>query len=453
MAPLEDPLVASSIRERGPQRAHRRWLVYIGTGVLLVCALFAYLRSTRGDRAVEAPQLPLSAKSSYPPAPTHNYTAPNDMELVQVQFIIRHGARYPTATEIRNFRQLFRKLRAHVPRSWRTDDLVSSENAVLLADSGRRETARIARRLAQRYPELVAAGGLGAHRLRLVSSAIQRTIATAEEFRAAVVPANTTHPINVIPLADDNILAMKLTCPRWKAAKEKETALVHDEYKVFDAIHGQRLLDRIASRLDVRTDTLTVNDVHTMYALCGYEQALYGESGHWCTLLDRDAAVLMELRNDIEYTHTYGRYGPDVNRHIACALMTSVAQDIDSALASPATATSVFRFGHAETIMFVTALLGADSALGAVDPPITGSMALEDAERRGFKSSVVIPFSSNWGIELYRDRHARAFFRLLLNERPVRLPGCADELCPLQVLRAAIASDAGCDYAAVCRLG
>ncbi|KAJ2716112.1 hypothetical protein H4R19_000831, partial [Coemansia spiralis] len=378
------------------------------------------------------------AKSPYPPAPAHNYTAPSGMELVQVQFIVRHGARYPTAPEMNNFRHLFRKLRAQVPENWQVADLVALDNAWHLADSGRQETARIAQRLAQRYPSLVAGDARGTHELRFVSSASQRTVATAQEFRAAVDTGNTTRPVVVIPKAQDNILAMKLTCPRWAAAKEQEKARVRRENKVFDAIHGKRLLGRVSRRLGVQADALSVEDVHTMYALCGYEQALYGESGRWCTLLDPEAAVLMELRNDIEYTHVYGRYGQAINSHIACALMTSMAHDIDSALASPAAAASVFRFGHAETVMFVASLLGADRALGRIDPPITGSMGLEDAAQRGFKSSAVIPFSANWGIEIYRDRHAHAFFRLLLNERPVRLPGCADELCPLQTLRTAI---------------
>ncbi|KAJ1733081.1 hypothetical protein LPJ61_001727 [Coemansia biformis] len=444
------PLVGNGTPEGGHGRPARRRLACIGGCLLLACGLYVYLRSDRGDSADGLP-LPLSAKSPYPPVPAGNYTAPDGMGLVQVQFILRHGARYPAAGEMNSFERLYSKLRRHVPPSWLDPDLITGDKAWDLSESGRQETARIARRIVGRYPALLSSGGPGMRSLRFVSSDFARTVATAAVFRATVDADNETPPVATIPRANDTILAIKYTCPRWAVARLQEKANLPEEYAVFDAMHGKDLRDRVSRRLGIDADMITVNDVHKMYALCGYNMALYGKDTHWCTLLDRQTTELMELRNDIEYTRIYGRYGGELNRHVACSLATSVFQDIDSALRDPAAATSVFRFGHAETLLFLTTLLGADRALGAVDPPITGGMGAKDSKRRGFKSSVLIPFSSNWGLELYRDQHAQAYFRLLLNERPVRLPGCDDVLCPLPVLRGMLGADLGCNYAELCK--
>ncbi|KAJ2777451.1 hypothetical protein H4R18_005152 [Coemansia javaensis] len=439
---LEDLLTGARQTAR-----RRRVLACMAGCALLLCALYVYL--VRGGHHAHA--LALSTKAPYPrPDPAQGRLDRADMELVQVQFIMRHGARYPSESGMDAIGELYDLLRDRVPADWMDADLVAAEKTELLADRGRLETVELARRLAARYPEVLGADRAGL--LQFISSEFQRTVATAEAFRGAV-STGALQPVVVVPAKDDAVLAMKFICPRWVALKPQAREQTQAEHAVFDAAYGQELRAAVARRLRVGADRLTVDTVRTIHELCGYEMSLYGRGDRWCTLLDERTAALAELRNDIEYTRVYGPYGDDINRHIACALVTDVARDVDAALSAPAgRAASVFRFGHSETIMFASALLRADRALGAAQPPVAGNMSYADSLRRGFRSTAISPFSANWGLEVYKDRrHARPFFRLLLNERPVRLPACPDALCPLSVLRSIISADVGCNYTQMCR--
>lgn len=186
--------------------------------------------------------------------------------------------------------------------------------------------------------------------------------------------------------------------------------------------------------------------------MCGYEISLFARPDTWCTLFDPDTSALLELRNDIKYSRVYGPFGANINEKMACALFTALFHDIDSALRDSPNAISTFRFGHAETIMFVSTLLNLEQVLGTENSPITGTMPFSLARHRGFKTSVIAPFSTNLGIELYKDQHAQPFFRLVLNERTIRLPECTDELCSLDVLRKKLGDNIGCDFKSICRI-
>ncbi|KAJ2315070.1 hypothetical protein H4S02_000245 [Coemansia sp. RSA 2611] len=451
MSAIETTLKGMSARSSKPARPLRLWLVYAGACVLVLYVLRQGLRFVSPDCKRQR-QLPLSTKMPYPSAGACNHAISPDMELLQVQYVLRHGARYANDGEIDRMLQVFELLSDHVPKSWIKPEMVAKEKAMHLSVSGHIESSNLAQRMQQRYSALLARRQKNIPTVRFISTEFQRTIATANSFRNALDAHDQMLPVAVIPLANDTLLSMKTNCGRWDAGKNSVQAAVNEEQAIFDSIHGAKLQGRISRQLGIAPSALSVDDIQIIYRICGYDMALYDEHTHWCTLFDQPTAALLELRSDIKYSREYGSQGAEINGHMACALFTSIVNDIDSALRDPSTAVSTFGFGHAETLMFVNNLLGLDQALGQTAVPISGNMTLEQGLRRGFRTTKLVPFSSNLGIELYRDQDSQAFFRLLLNERVVRLPGCAEDLCPLGVLRSKLAGDIGCPFTDMCQL-
>ncbi|KAJ2745080.1 hypothetical protein GGI20_002454 [Coemansia sp. BCRC 34301] len=434
----------------GVERA-RKWRVYVALAAATLFVLcmwyFNVHRTGSSSNGSRLTNLPLSTKTPYL-AP--NTTAPppalDGLDLVQVQYIYRHGARYPTPGDMSHIRDIYGLEGLSVPHDWINSQLIDESNAGILAQYGYREITGIAQRTLQRYPEFMAERTRRPESIRFVSSEFQRSYMSARTFQSVVDSGNRTKPVTVLPLEDDTMLAMKKQCPLWTQEKVVATLNASREVAAFDLIHGLKLRQRMSSKIGVKLDLLTVDHVSALYLMCGYEVSLFALPNTWCSLFDSDTAALMELRNDIKYSRVYGPFGAIINRKMACALFTTIFQYIDSALHSPQSAVSTFWFGHAETVMFVSTLLNLEQALGSENMPIAGAMSPAQARHRGFKTSVIAPFSTNLGIELYKDQHAQPLFRLLLNEHVVRLPECANEICSLDILRNKLGDAIGCDY-------
>ncbi|KAJ2486948.1 hypothetical protein IWW37_005430 [Coemansia sp. RSA 2050] len=431
----------------------RKQRVYAALAVATIFAMCMWYYSSHkpavspgGSRLTN---LVLSTKTPYLAPNATTRSVPAGLELIQVQYIYRHGSRYPSLGDMAQMKDVYGLDGLNVPRSWINAGLIDGSKAALLAEYGYHEMRGLAQRTIQRYPKFLAERMRNPELVRFVSSEFQRSIMSARTFRSVVDPSNHTRPVAVLPLQEDTILAMKTGCPVWVQGKEAATLNASKEMAVFDSIHGQKLIQRMEGKLGAK---LTLDHISTLYTTCGFEVSLFAQSGTWCSLFDPDTSALMELRNDIKYSRVYGPFGANINRKMACALFTTIFKDIDSALRDPPKAVSTFRFGHAETVMFVSTLLRLENVLGTDNSPITGSMPFSRAQHRGFKTSIVSPFSTNLGIELYKDQRAQPFFRLVFNEQAIRLPECHDEFCSLDVLRSKLGDTIECDFESICRI-
>ncbi|KAJ2697410.1 hypothetical protein FB645_005928 [Coemansia sp. IMI 203386] len=337
-------------------------------------------------------------------------------------------------------KHIYSMLSPYVPGAWIKPELVNDKQDGVLAPSGEKEISSIAKRMLQKHHGFV--GNLvdqSRDRLEMFSSEWQRSQESARVFRNVIDPDNRTHPVTVVPAINDTTMAIRFACPLWSHARDQSMPEISREIQTFDSIHGQSIQTQVSHRLALLTKhaiTLSIGEINTIYTLCGYDKSLFNESNHWCSLLDTYTLELLELRSDIKYSRVYGPYGSNLNRRMACSLFTQISRGIDDAIRDPMDAVSTFRFAHAETVMFISSLLELESVLGNGLRPITGNMTLAQAQTRGFRTSTLVPFSSNVAIEIYHDRVAQTFlFTLLLNEVPVLLPGCKDALCPVDVLR------------------
>ncbi|KAJ1948204.1 hypothetical protein FBU59_001702 [Linderina macrospora] len=356
------------------------------------------------------------------------------MKLIKVQYIGRHGTRYPTLSDMEKIRRLLSNL--DVPASWILPDLIDDQNSAQLAAAGHLEMYQLGQRAAKHYHHLL-------NSTVFLSSESARCIDSAMAFMSGL---GNTSSLNVIPRNHDTTLAMKYSCPLWSHYRQQVSADIHHNVDIFDNLHGTRIQSHVRHRLGT---LLSMEDIATVYKLCGYDLALYDDANRWCSLVDHQMSFWLELRNDIRYSRVYGPDGADINKHIACSLVTELFNELDM----HRNITGSFRFAHAETIMFLSTLMHLERSLGTTSQPITGNMGLEAAQKRGFRTSSLVPFAANIIFELYQGSGNQLLVRVLVNEQPIRLAQChGSDFCPLDKLRKALGSDVGCRFEGVCSL-
>ncbi|CAO3563190.1 unnamed protein product [Mortierella alpina] len=321
--------------------------------------------------------------------------------------------------------------------------------------------------------------------------------------------------ISTVPLGLDKELAVKFSCPRWT-----ESVLNRPEVAYEASTYKERVLPELAEQLSSRyvaqdgvaRVNFTRKDVQTIYTACGFEMSFYGNDKTWCQLLRLASPVRRSLKSkhhhaseeDIKSTFLkleissdlskYYTYGPGVpfNRHLGCKLATSLLESMELALApdvdhSTGRKTSSgdedeeddevasklfrgqFKFGHSETIMFLSSFLGLYNKKGV---RMTATMTPEQYEEREFKTSDLSPFAANMAFEVFRPKAAKSRpkkwrlsnenespsppiqgkVRMLVNEEPMILPGCETEFCDWTLFKSILEkAGARCDFETCCK--
>ncbi|KAJ1841392.1 hypothetical protein LPJ73_006135, partial [Coemansia sp. RSA 2703] len=201
---------------------------YRRLSLLIMCSPVLYLGYSRFYPHHETPLFPeptinesenslkLSTKSPYvhrPPEPSDPTS--RGLELIQMHYVARHGARYPTRGNMESIRNLFETIGPHVPQDWIKPDLVDPKNTGRLASGGEKEISAIAGRMAIRYAEFLKNLFTDNQRIRFVSSEWQRSMESARVFRDTVDPDGRTLPVTVVPVTNDTTLAIRFACPLW----------------------------------------------------------------------------------------------------------------------------------------------------------------------------------------------------------------------------------------------
>lgn len=116
----------------------------------------------------------------------------------------------------------------------------------------------------------------------------------------------------------------------------------------------------------------------------------------------------------------------------------------------------MLRFGHAETLLPLLALLG----LFKDDVDLYAGNQHVHADRK-FRTSVISPFSANVFFVLHRcDEHtekdlplSKHMVQVTVNEVPVKIPGWEDEFCSYETFRKCYKEILdSCDFERICNL-
>ncbi|KAJ3038869.1 PHOsphatase [Rhizophlyctis rosea] len=175
----------------------------------------------------------------------------------------------------------------------------------------------------------------------------------------------------------------------------------------------------------------------------------------WCALFTPKEVELLEYFDDMGHWWDLS-YGSEINEVIGCALMTDVVEAVrEVGVVGKRYKKGIFRFGHAETNVFLMSLMG----LYKDDKSLTANMTHEHVQNRKFRLSDITPFASNIIYEVVScDSGALSGrpalkVRVVINEKDVvRLPGCSDAWCPWEEFMESVGKHVGCDWDEVCGL-
>ena len=121
-----------------------------------------------------------------------------------------------------------------------------------------------------------------------------------------------------------------------------------------------------------------------------------------------------------------------------------------------------FAFGHAETLGPLYTALGL-----FIDPEPPKASNFREQQSRTFRSSLILPFGANLQLILYEcepqeqylnpedeSEHIPEYYiKLLVNEKPQKLPGCEEELCPYTTVRDQLKEQVDhCNFVRTCKM-
>lgn len=362
------------------------------------------------------------------PAPDDETCAP-----IQINFVIRHGTRYPTADAMKRITSLAAMAKDH--DSWLSwhgvkgdaltppfDQLSDWEapwenrDAGNLVPGGISEMSKLAKRVATAFPQLVNDD----LKVKFESSKSQRAAESAAAFANALLASTISTPIST---GSDKIFRPQKSCPRY--ASQVTRAGDYSLWEVQTYKTGTQML-AAASRVGARIGWkgFRIADLLNIFDACAAEIGVTGNtSSLWCQALStEDIAPLLYLK-DMEQYYTRG-YGYAISYECSAGLLLELWSSITAAVRGDDVPKAEFRFGHTETILPLMALLG----LYQDQSQLTADASPETIDQRLWNTSKIAPFSANLAFVLHECASGKRM-QVMVNEQPVEIPGCKHTLC------------------------
>lgn len=173
----------------------------------------------------------------------------------------------------------------------------------------------------------------------------------------------------------------------------------------------------------------TADDIVGMQQLCGYETVIRGSSP-FCSLdvFSPNDWLGFEYTNDIQYFYNAG-YGNQISGTLGFPWVNATSSLL---MADEAGQDLYVSFTHRELPPPVIVALGLfnNSEFSGMNNPNATMPLTTQNYGRVWKSSAILPFLTNIAVEKMAcdspGYDARDYFRVLVNQSPQQLPGCAD---------------------------
>ncbi|KAJ3078508.1 PHOsphatase, partial [Quaeritorhiza haematococci] len=298
-------------------------------------------------------------------------------------------------------------------------------------------------------------------------------------------------------------LIPKKSCIRW-GAEVRTNATFIEQARLWKELHLPGILSSILNRYThtpLPTLGLHHENVTTLFKACSFEANLFKRTSTWCSMFSKEDILKLEYYEDMHHYWLLG-YGQELNLKVACALVTDVVKEMRELVEGTSQVKGWFRFGHSETNIFLMSLLG----LFRDDHHLYANSTHEEIASRKFRMSSVSPMAGNIFFELYScddtsppaphhnqhytykkphyhhthvtdpnwswpDPPSTYKIRLLVNEKPVAIPGCSGRdddanatisnnaaadsdryLCRLDTFVNLLKPHLGCDFPGLCRI-
>jgi multiple inositol-polyphosphate phosphatase/2,3-bisphosphoglycerate 3-phosphatase len=401
----------------------------------------------------------MSTKTLYP-APAEAQTLQDDAAArmglpqcspVQLNFVVRHGTRFPTHKDITRMRRTHAKLRdllagsgsspgEDIPpqlewlQTWESPYPMEDEGT--LARAGVEELMGIGERLRSRFFPSEAAPGFSEDAFTLEHTWKLRTRQSAEAFAYGFFGGVQPVHLQSAPMGSDHVLRFYDNCPAFERGvdKNKSATIEHAQYR--SSAQMRSSLARFRRVLSVDESAVDQADLEAAYAACAFDVAVWGEENHWCALFDDETLLSMDYFHDLKHFYKKG-HGNAVAFEIAAPLLQDVVTSMKRRAVGASAVRGHFRFAHAETILPLASLLNLsffDRHASERDGHFLADTPLHVALTRNFNGAALAPFAANIGFVLYEcrgpegdDAESQFKVRTLLNERDIHFRECGGD--------------------------
>ncbi|XP_054838562.1 multiple inositol polyphosphate phosphatase 1 isoform X2 [Eublepharis macularius] len=330
---------------------------------------------------------------------------------LQLNAVIRHGTRFPTGGQIKKLAHLHRLLGQRNGSCaasealagwslWYREDMDGQ-----LAERGRHDMSTLARRLAARFPGLLAPR----RRFAFVSSHKARCLNSSDAFRDGLRQAlggqqppelgNDPTMLGDIKI-NDTLMRFFDLCEKFVRDVDNNDEAMHevDAFKVGPEM--KKVVERIANNLCLPVDQLNADLVQVAFFTCSFELAIKNISSPWCSIFSEEDALVLEYLNDLKQ-YWKRAYGYEINSRASCILFQDIFRNLDQAVlesknSKPISSPVILQFGHAETLQPLLALMGYFKD----KEPLKANNYHRHMNRK-FRSGRIVPYASNLVFVLY----------------------------------------------------
>lgn len=418
-----------------------------------------------------------------------SYTVPDRCEPIYIDAVFRHGSRYPTSGSIKEIASLMEfvhkfndSLKLPWMKTWENPFI--AENNGRLSETGIQEHYDLGTRFVKRYKSLLSP--YNPNRILFTSTYVNNTTHCTHALTFFFVFSHSHTHIKktrtgqsgasfcdgmtgkTIPVAlsteskgMDRKLRFFDDCARYtKEIKKNPTTLAESE--AYFALHKNEISQRISNVTGIPAVNLTTEILEGMWSACQSEVSVFDNAENWCSIFNSRDAEIFEYAYDLSAYYTKG-YGHDINYLIASPLLSDIVSAIDMiALINTPNGGDIIvpraqlRFGHAETVMPLLAILG----LYKDNEKLTSKWNDADIIKRKWRTSNISSLATNVAFVLYmcNDNNAtldkRPYVEVLHDENIVYLPKCGNRrLCPLQLFKNIYNNELRSNWTETCKSG
>ncbi|KAI0834538.1 histidine acid phosphatase [Hypoxylon sp. FL0890] len=366
-----------------------------------------------------------------PQDPPTSPAPPQGCTVSKAAYLIRHAAIYANDYDYEEYIDTFvSKVQNNTAIDWTkipalsflagwTAPLTDAERE-LLTRVGRLEAAQLGVTLSFRYPNLRLPS-------RIWTSSAERTVKSARSLaRGLELDDNGIKVVSIYESeeAGANSLTPYKSCPAYSSSFGSDQS----------AVYLEKFTKPITTRLNAMAPgfNFTANDVYGMMELCGYESVIRGSSP-FCDLdlFSPDDWLGWEYTADVQYHYNVG-YGNHISGVVGLPWFNASANLLLGNLTDEHDIYVSFTHRELPPMVYVAMGLFNNSNFGGSEASINDTMPLDRINyRRAWKSSHLLPFSSNLAIERLNCSGSYGYeggdyYRVLVNSAPQPLPNCAD---------------------------
>ncbi|XP_028324741.1 multiple inositol polyphosphate phosphatase 1-like [Gouania willdenowi] len=386
-------------------------------------------------------------------------------EPIHLTAIIRHGTRYPTTKKIKEMKQLYRIiLHSNATedhdwlreiqtqwKMWYTEDMDGR-----LVQKGVDDLKHLAVRFSKMFPSLISEENLRGGLFQFTTSSKHRCVNSTMSFKAGLTELWNIKDLEIPHTVNDTLMRFFHECDRLKQEVDNNSSAVREVDQFKNGPEMKRVYQRITDLLGVPHSLITHDLAEAAFDLCGYEFTIKEVNSPWCQLFTEEDAKVMEYASDLREFWKRG-YGHEINSRASCVLLRDVFERLDrEAIRSKhdqksIQTTATVQVGHADTLLPLLTLLGFFKDTEALTSVNYASQA-----NRAFRTSHMMPYAANFLFVLYKCGRDDLRLQILLNEKPVTLPGSTNQqdTMPLYEDFKELCKDLlqGCDFKTECQL-